>query len=93
MGQSLQSPWGRGKTASSLPVGSLAVAATLCLLLIATAARSQTRQSDETTVGTGVAGSLRVVSSSDVIEVRELLEDWRTRNPDIKLTYVHKNSL
>ena len=50
-------------------------------------------RSDEISVGTGAAGSLTVVSSIDLVEMGELLEHWRARYPDIKLTYRHKNSL
>lgn len=56
-------------------------------------ATAQSLRYNETSVGTGLAGALHVVSSIDLVEVGELLEHWRARYPDIKLTYTHKNSL
>ncbi|OYU49345.1 MAG: iron ABC transporter substrate-binding protein [Rhizobiales bacterium PAR1] len=54
---------------------------------------AQPRQVDTIVIGTGTAGAISVVSSSDTMEVRDLLDQWRMRYPDIRLTYTHKNSL
>ncbi|MCG5237352.1 ABC transporter substrate-binding protein [Xanthobacter oligotrophicus] len=65
----------------------------VALATSAGSARAQFLRPDEISVGTGAAGALSVLSSIDLVEMGELLEDWRARYPDIKLTYRHKNSL
>lgn len=75
------------------PIGAvLALAASLWTVASGTAA-AQAQRPNEISIGTGQAGALHVVSSIDLVEVGELLEHWRARYPDIRLTYTHKNSL
>lgn len=72
----------------------VAAAATAAVLFLSTApAFSQAHKPDEISVGTGAAGALNIVATSDIVEVRELLERFSARNPGVKLTYLHKNSL
>lgn len=76
--------------------GTFLVARLLVAMALTTAAglaEAQSLRSDEISVGTGAAGALTVLSSIDLVEMGELLEHWRARYPDIKLTYRHKNSL
>ncbi|WP_296581752.1 ABC transporter substrate-binding protein [Xanthobacter sp.] len=76
--------------------GTFVAAGLLFAMALATSAgpaRAQSLRSDEISVGTGAAGALSILSSIDPVEMGELLEHWRARYPDIKLTYRHKNSL
>ena len=91
-----RSPAARRRKARTFAAAGLVHAALLAATLLAAAAgpaRAQPLRSDEVSVGTGTAGALTVLSSIDPVEMGELLEHWRARYPDIKLTYRHKNSL
>jgi iron(III) transport system substrate-binding protein len=58
----------------------------------AEAQNSKSRQ-DQNSRGTGVEGSLRVVSTTDAVEVKELLVGWQRLYPQIQVDYIHKASL
>ncbi|ABS67515.1 conserved hypothetical protein [Xanthobacter versatilis] len=87
---------GRVRAVARCMTGLFLAAGLLVAMALTTAvsqAGAQSLRSDEVSVGTGAAGALSVLSSIDLVEMGELLEHWRARYPDIKLTYRHKNSL
>jgi len=68
-----------------------------CLTLFGLSANAEA-QSDKTNQnhnlkGTDVERSLLIVSTTDVVEVKELLAGWQRLYPQIQVDYIHKPSL
>ena len=76
------------------------VALPLLCALAATSASSQEDQvrndpldPDRLSAGSGTAGAVRIISTSDIVEVKGLLGEWYRLHPDIRVDYIHQSSL
>jgi iron(III) transport system substrate-binding protein len=76
------------------------VAATILCIFAATSARSQEEpirtdplDRDRLSVGSGTEGAVRIISTSDTVEVKGLLTEWHRLHPAIRIDYIHQTSL
>ena len=76
------------------------VALTVLCAVATTSASSQEEQvrtdpldRDRLSVGSGTEGAVRIVSTSDTVEVKGLLGEWHRLHPDIRTDYIHQSSL
>lgn len=56
-------------------------------------AQSDKTNQNQNLKGTDVERSLLIVSTTDVVEVKELLAGWQRLYPQIQVDYIHKPSL
>ena len=76
------------------------VALTVLCAIAATSVSSQEEQvrtdpldRDRLSVGSGTEGAVRILSTSDTVEVKGLLGEWHRLHPDIRTDYIHQSSL
>ncbi|MHC2333380.1 ABC transporter substrate-binding protein [Bradyrhizobium sp. USDA 4454] len=55
--------------------------------------RSDPLDRDRLWVGSGSKGGVRIISTSDTVEVKGLLGEWHRLHPDIRVDYIHQSSL
>ena len=48
---------------------------------------------DRLSAGSGTEGAIRIISTSDTIEVKGLLGEWHRLHPNIRVDYIHQSSL
>jgi iron(III) transport system substrate-binding protein len=53
----------------------------------------QTNENNSISIGTGTEDSLVIVSTTDTVEVKDLLADWNRLHPNIRVEYIHRTSL
>jgi hypothetical protein len=75
------------------------VAVTVLCAFAATSVSSQEEQvrtdpldPDRLSVGSGTEGAVRIISTSDTVEVKGLLGEWHRLHPDIRADDVHQSS-
>jgi iron(III) transport system substrate-binding protein len=69
----------------------------LCAFVVTSATSQEVRTDpldrDRLSVGSGTEGAVRIISTSDTVEVKGLIGEWYRLHPDIRVDYIHQSSL